>query len=84
LPSIQTFFVNICCAPEVLRDTHFRLDAPGENIREEDKVEWVQQVTRDCKDKVGIVLRICLGLCEGFLGLGDLWVTLDRAWLLIL
>lgn len=33
-------------ATEVLRDTHFRLDAPGENIKAEDRAEWSQQVTR--------------------------------------
>ena len=61
------------CATEVLRDTHFRLDAPGENIKEEDKAEWVQQVIRDCKDTALIIGTGRLGVCSGFLCLGSLW-----------
>jgi len=53
LPSMQTFYViALFGAAEVLRDTHFRLDAPGENIEEEDKAEWAQQVVRDCRDTI--------------------------------
>ncbi len=30
---------------KVLRDTSFRIEAPGENIKAEDKADWIQQVT---------------------------------------